>query len=337
MTRIAIIGAGVIAQTHLSASLGVADAEITWVADLDLKRAETLAAQAGAKATDDPATAIAAVDTDAVIVAVPTLAHRQMVETAVAHGKAVLCEKPLARTIEDAAAIVATCESAQVPLMVGQVVRFFPAYQRLKSSLDDDAVGKPGMVRLARIGPHPGPMRPWFSDPAASGGVVLDMMIHELDVIRWWFGEVARVYAIGMRQPAPGRDHAQAVVRCASGTICHVEASWSHAAFRTTVEIAGERGMLQYDSEQAAAIRRDRPATDDLAASVTRVQADPLRPWRLQLQHFVDCVADGTPFLVTGDDGLRAVELGLAVRQSIATGEPVSFVDGRAVGLGATV
>jgi UDP-N-acetylglucosamine 3-dehydrogenase len=337
MTRIALIGAGVIANTHLQASQQLSNVEITWVADIDRVRAETLASIVGAKATDDPAEAIAAADTDAVIVAVPTLSHRPMVELAAAHGKAVLCEKPLARTVADAEAIVATCQQANVPLTVGQVVRFFPAYQRLKAALDEDAIGKPGMARVARIGPHPGPTRAWFNDPAASGGVVLDMMIHELDLLRWWFGDVVRLYGLGMQKVVPGRDYAQASLRFASGTVAHVEASWSHAAFRTTVEIAGERGMVQYDSEQAAAIRIDRPEIDGQPSSVTRRYADTLGPWREQLRHFVDRLGDGEPFLVTGEDGVRAVDLALAVRHSIVSGQPVSIVNGRAVEVGETV
>lgn len=334
MTRIALIGAGVIANTHLQASQQLPDVEITWVADLDLVRAETLASKIGAKATDDPAEAITASDTDVVIVAVPTLAHRSTVELAATHGKAVLCEKPLARTVADAEAIVAVCREAGVPLMVGQVVRFFPAYRRLKAALDDDSIGKPGVVRVARVGSHPGPTRAWFNDPAASGGVVLDMMIHELDLLRWWFGEVVRLYGLGTRGTSSGRDYAQAALRFESGTVAHVEASWSHAAFRTTVEIAGERGMIQYDSEQAAAIRLDHPAIDDQPLSVTRRYSDTLGPWRDQLRHFVDRLGDGKPFLVTGEDGVRAVDLALAVQSSIESGQPVRFANGRAIGVG---
>src|SRR5689334_20257761 len=146
MMRIALIGAGAIANTHVQASQQLSDVEITWVADLDRVRAETLASLVGAKATADPAEATAAPDTDAVIVAVPTLAHRSTVELAALHGKAVLCEKPVARTVADAEAIVKVCREAGVPLMVGQVVRFFPAYRRLKAALDEDAIGKPGVV-----------------------------------------------------------------------------------------------------------------------------------------------------------------------------------------------
>jgi predicted dehydrogenase len=332
MTGIAILGAGAIAGYHLRASQDLPDARVTWVADLDRGKAEALAATCEARATVDPAEAVAAPDVEAVIVAVPTPAHRALVELAAFHGKAVLCEKPLARTLEDAEAIVAVCRRAGVRLMVGQVVRFFPEYARLHQALREDAIGRVGVVRAARIGIAPAGSRAWFGDFAASGGVVLDMMIHELDLLRWWFGEVSRVYATGFgaAAPASGRDHAQALIRFAGGTIAHVEASWSHAAFRTTIELAGVYGILRHDSEESAALRFDLPGDGSAGPSVARRGADPIEPWRRQLRHFLDRLDDGAPFLVGGEDGAGAVELALAALTSIRTGRPVHFVDGRA-------
>jgi predicted dehydrogenase len=332
MTGIAILGAGVIAGYHLRASRDLPDARVTWVADLDRDRAKALGATCGARTTADPAEAVAAPDVDAVIVAVPTPAHRTLVELAAAQGKAVLCEKPLARTLADAEAIVAACRRARVRLMVGQVVRFFPEYARLHQALREDAIGRVGLVRASRVGPPPGASRAWFADFAASGGVVLDMMIHEFDLLRWWFGEVSRVYATGLgaTAPASGRDHAQALLRFTGGPIAHVEASWSHAAFRTTIELAGEHGILRHDSEESAALRFDLPGDGTAGPCVIRRGADPVEPWRRQLRHFLDRLRDGVPFLADGEDGARAVELALAALASIRTGRPVHFVDGRA-------
>ncbi len=328
MMRIALIGSGAIAEIHARTCREMPGIEVTWVTDLDLGRAEALAAMVGARASTDSAGAIASVETDAVIVAVPTPAHREIVELAAMHGKAVLCEKPLARTMADAETIVAACERAGVRLMVGQIVRYFPAYQRVHAALQADAVGRPGLVRASRVGPHPGPDRAWFWDKSASGGVVLDLMIHELDFLRWCFGDVSRIYASGPGEAQQGLDYAQAALRFDSGVIAHVEASWAHAAFRTTIELAGERGILSYDSEASSALRIDEPGAEGPPA-VSHRDAYPIAPWRAQLQHFIERLADGAPFLVSGDDGLRAVELALAVRHSIVSGHPVHFENGR--------
>src|SRR5829696_8253612 len=239
MKRIALLGAGAIAEVHLEAARQIPGAAITWVVDIDRAKADRLAAKAGARSTSDPAEAVGSEDTDAVIVAVPTPSHRAMVELAASFGKDILCEKPLARTRDDADAIVAACDATGVRLMTGQVVRFFPEYQRIHAALQENAIGKPGLVRASRVGPSPGPGRAWFNDSAASGGVALDMMVHEFDLLRWWFGDASRIYASGLAAAQPDADYAQAVVRFASGVIAHVEASWAHAAFRTTIEVAG--------------------------------------------------------------------------------------------------
>ena len=130
MTRIAIVGAGTMGQLHAQSCLNLPDAQVTWVADRHAERAEALAALlgAGCRATTDNAEAVGAGDVDAVLVCVPTPAHRQVTELAAARGKHVFCEKPIARTLEDAEATVAACARAGVRLMVGHVVCFFPEY-----------------------------------------------------------------------------------------------------------------------------------------------------------------------------------------------------------------
>lgn len=337
MKRIALLGAGAIAEVHLEAARQIPGAAITWVVDIDRAKADRLAAKAGARSTSDPAEAVGSEDTDAVIVAVPTPAHRAMVELAASFGKDILCEKPLARTRDDADAIVAACDAAGVRLMTGQVVRHFPEYQRIHAALQENAIGKPGLVRASRVGPSPGPGRAWFNDSAASGGVALDMMVHEFDLLRWWFGDASRIYASGLAAAQPDADYAQAVVRFASGVIAHVEASWAHAAFRTTIEVAGERGILRHDSDLTNPLRMDMKAIDASGPRVSFRKADSAEPWRTQLAHFVDRLEDGAPFLVSGHDGARAVDMALAALDSIASGQPVTFMAGRSQGTGGTV
>jgi predicted dehydrogenase len=144
---------------------------------------------------------------------------------------------------------------------------------------------------------------------------------------------VARVYALGLSytpQQAIG-DYAQAVLRFESGVIAHVEASWAHAAFRTTVEIAGEHGLIRHDSDESAPLRADQPASDDQPALVLRRGAWPTRPYEAELRHFFDRLADNRPFLTDGEEGRRSLEVALAVLTSIRTGRPVRFAKSRAL------
>lgn len=333
MNNVAIIGAGGIGVVHLHACGALPDVRVTWVADADPERARTLAAEAGARATTDNAEAIGAADVDAVIVAVPTPFHRPVTELAAAHGKHVFCEKPMARTVADAEAMIAACDRGGVRLMIGQVVRFFPEYARIHDILADGTLGRIGVARISRVGSGPVGSRSWFLDLEQSGGMVVDFMIHDLDTLRWYFGDVARLYALGLSYTPlqATSDYAQAVLRFESGVIAHVEASWAHATFRTTVEIAGEHGLVRHDSDQSAPLRVDQPAHDDRPPTVTRRGAWPYRPYEAELRNFFDRLADGQPFLTDGEEGRRSLDVALAVLASVRTGRPVRFADGRAL------
>ncbi len=278
MTRLAIIGAGTMGNVHARSCLDVPQARVTWVVDQEIGRAEALAQTLGARATADADTALRAPDVDAVIIAVPTFQHRVVAEQAAAHGKHIFCEKPLARTVADAQAMIAACARAKVRLMVGHVVRFFPDYARIYAELQQGAIGQVGVVRASRLNVYPnsgeGGGRAWYGDFALSGGPIVDLMIHDLDTLRWYFGEVERVFARSLSHTPyqPHVDYTLAILRFVNGVIAHVEASWAHTSFRTAIEIDGEHGALRHVSGEtgtdscgahgarAAAVRRACPA-----------------------------------------------------------------------------
>lgn len=320
MRRIAIIGAGARAEAYVRALQEIPDAGVTWIADPQRDRAELLARTAGATPSIVDEEAIAAQNVDLVVVAAPTEFHREIVELAARHGKHVLCEAPIATTPADARAMIAACDSSGVRLMVGHSSRFAPEYARVKAALDDGVLGQIGVVRTSRVGPG--------DDNGAASAV--EIMIDDLDVLRWWFGDVTRVFALNART-APNGSHGnylQAVMRFENGVIAHVEASRAHAVFRTTVEIAGEHGVLTFDSDESATFRLDTPAHHGDARSVDRFGPWMERARHAQIQHFMDRLDDGAPFTVSGEDGLRAVELSLAVARSAESGQPVRFEAG---------
>ena len=329
MTGIAIVGAGGMGGVHAASCRSLPDVAVTWVVDKDAARARTLAARVEARATTDEAEAFGAADVDAVVVAVPTPFHRPVTEAAAAHGKHVFCEKPIARTVEDSEAMVEACRRAGVRLMIGHVVRFYADYARIKDLLDAGVIGQVGVVRASRVNVYPSGRQAWYADFERAGGLVVDMMIHDLDTLRWYFGEVERVFAHGLSYTPhqPTTDYALALLRFANGVIGHVEASWAHTRFRTAIEVAGEHGTIRHDSDKTAAIRIERPAADGGWATSSPVAEGPNQA---ELRHFVDRVRDGAPFLIEGEEAIRALELALAVHESMRTGRPVHLAAGRA-------
>lgn len=339
MTRLAIIGAGTMGAIHARSCMDIPDADAAWVVDTEFARAEALADALGARATADLDAALGDSDVEAVIVAVPTYLHRAVTERAAAQGKHILCEKPIARTGEDAEAMLAACERAGVRLMVGHVVRFFPDYARIRDELERGAIGQVGVVRASRLNVYPanaqgGGGRAWYADLSLSGGPILDLMIHDLDTLRWYFGAVERVFARSLSHTPyqPRVDYALAIIRFASGVIAHVEASWAHSGFRTAIEITGEHGALRHASGETAPIRVELvdPTPPPTGALVPRGPL-PAGPYEIELRHFLSCLASGDPFLTNGKEGLRSLELALAVMESARTGRAIPFAGDRPV------
>jgi predicted dehydrogenase len=330
VTKVAVIGAGAMGAMQARVCAGLPDVSVAWVADQDQTRAAAIAGEVGARATTDNVTAIAG-DVEAVVVAVPTPFHRAVTELAAAHGKHVFCEKPIARRLEDAEAMVAACDRAGVRLMIGHVVRFFPEYAKIHQVLQDGTLGQIGLVRASRVSAPPGESRGWFSDLAASGGLIVDLMIHEFDTLQWYFGDVERVYAHGLSYTPhqPTSDYALAVLRFASGVIAHVEGSWAHANWRTALEIAGEHGILRHSGEESAPIRVERRDPRVREPLIARHGTFSEGPYQAELRHFFARLADGAPFAVEGRDGVRALEVALAVLASVRTGRVIHFDDGR--------
>lgn len=324
--RVGVVGAGFMGETHLVA--WAAEGNPVVVFDLDPTRAAALAARSGAVVAGSLDELLGSVD----IVDVCTATHRHA-EVAIAAARAgrhVICEKPLARTLADAEAIVGACAVAGVRLFVAHVVRFFPEYAAARQQVVDGAIGEPAVLRLKRASfrPRHAPDH-WFFDPARSGGMIVDLMIHDFDYARWVAGDVVAVHcrSVGVGRPGLAIDHAIAILTHASGAISQVTGSWAYPppTFRTSLEIAGSHGLIEFDSATAPPIvSYMRPQIGD-EAGLVGLPGSPLAedPYRLELREFHRSILDGTPARVAADDGLEALRIALAADESAGTGRVV--------------
>ena len=327
--RVALIGAGNMGGWHARQWAAMPEVEIVGVLD-----PRTDAAEAAGPAYTDWNTLLAQAKPDIIDICTPTPLHRQYVERAAAAGKALFVEKPLARTLADCDAIVAAVEKAGVPAMSGHVLRFFPEYAEAKRLVDAGGVGTPAAIRTARMAGMPdlGGRPNWYADPAQSGGVVLDMILHDFDWLRWTFGPVKRVFARGLygRPEYVGKaDYALATLRFHSGAMAHVTGSWAHpGGFRTTLEVAGDAGLIEHDSARSVPLAASLRASGGSGAGVA-VPESPMNPtddpYYQELQAFVGALAGGTAPPVTVHDAREATRIALAVLESVETGKVVTL------------
>jgi predicted dehydrogenase len=322
---IGVIGAGFAGGTHARALRDLPGAKAVAITADPPEHARPVADECGMRLEPSVAALCAADDVDLVIVASPTYLHAEHAIAAAGAGKHVFCEKPLARTPDQARAIVRACEDAGVRLAVGHVVRYFPEYRRAKELLDAGALGRAGIATLTRGSFSVASARPWYRDVEKSGGVILDLMLHDLDVVRWWFGEPERVHARRLTGRAGELDYALATLRWRDGPIVHLEASWAeHEGFRTSFELRGDAGMLVHDSRAASPLSTQVPGGVQAPAMIP-VATVHETPYRRQLRDLVERFARGDDHLVTGDDGLRSLELAFAVIEAADSGAVVRW------------
>lgn len=320
--RVGIVGAGTMGEIH-AAAWRATDAELVGCTSLHPVQRETLAERYGIRAFGDYTELLDCVDI--VDICVPTSLHKSMVLEAANARKHVVCEKPIALTLEDAAAMIQGC--AQVRFFVGMVVRFFPQYRLAKELVANGQLGQLGVVRLKRVAYPPQKLADnWYLDETRSGGMIIDLMIHDFDYARWLAGDVERVYAL-KRQSGPAQ-YAQAILRFKSGAMGLVEGGWANPAgvFRTSVDLSGSDGVIEWDSDQVPSVRTFFPPKSSETATVglplSGLTED---PYTAEIRHAYQAIQAGTPFDVTAEDAFQSLRIALSVKESIVTGRPVAL------------
>jgi predicted dehydrogenase len=330
--RVGIVGAGTMGQAHAAAWKNLArnGAQLAGFQSARGSSAQALAAHYGVKHYGDYAALLA--DVDIVDLCVPTDVHMDMTVRAAQAGKHVICEKPIALTLEDGRVMIDACEKAGVRLFIGHVLRFVPEYTSAQAVVASGQIGKPAVIRLTRASYRPRKAADnWFVDEARSGGMILDLMIHDYDYARWLAGDVTRVYARSARALRPNAegDYALVTLRFASGVIAHIEGGWAYPPgfFRTSIDIAGTDGLLEWSSDRTQPIQTHLMA--DSTGQAAEVGMPPSleleSPFDAQLRHFYDAVVNNLPFSITARDALAALQVGLAAREALVSGRAVTI------------
>lgn len=321
--KVGLIGAGGISAVHAEAwrSLGA------HVQVHALSGAEQLAEEYGFTAVDSLDGVLD--HADIVDIVTPSSTHAALASAAIAAGVHVICEKPLAPDARQAQDVVDAADAAGVRLFPAHVVRYFGEYAAIKDRIDAGVVGRVATQRFSRAGAAP--ESPWFFDESRGGGLIRDLMIHDLDQALWFAGPVTSVYAT---QNPPTVDDvvpcpvvALVVLTHANGVISSVQSAWLAPGmpFRVSVEVSGSTGRLSYSSAGDAALTVDTVAVGP-EGYLPPLTSGPT-PYELEIRDFLEAIRTGAPARVTPADAVEAVALADAAYASLAAGAPITVAE----------
>ncbi len=330
--KVGILGAGFMGGMHAACWSNLEDAELVMIADIRRDRAEKLAARYGALASTSAEEVLKRADIDVVDICLPTYLHREFVVKAARSGKHILCEKPIAITLEDADHMLEAVHQAGVKFMVAHVLRFWPEYLKLKEIYEAKELGNLLSLLLERVGPFPS-WSEWMGDPQKSGGAILDLHIHDVDFLRFLLGDPKWTFAQGSLERVTavyGYAGVEEVV--ASGGFVTAPSFPFRMAFRAVFE----KGVVEFDSTRPRTFLIYRNGEEvpeqwefkppfelkgDFGGNI-----DVVWPYFSEISYFAKCIReDREPELASGESAKRSLALIWAERRSLETGKMVPF------------
>ncbi|MBS4208189.1 Gfo/Idh/MocA family oxidoreductase [Bacillus sp. FJAT-50079] len=303
------------AYSYANALLKLPNVELVGIFDDDVARGRNAAEQFKTKHYDHQA-AFLAQEMDAVIICSENNRHKEMVVNAARAKKHILCEKPIATTIEDAEEMIRVCEDNQVVLQIAFPVRFSEPIQQVKRLIDDGDLGEIIAFRSTNRGQNPSG---WFIDKAQSGGgAVLDHTVHMVDIMRWYIGkEITEVHAIvdSFFHQIDIDDAGILTLEFENGVIASHDASWSRFSQYpiwgdATLEVIGTKQTIKVD-----AFKEHFRMYSDGNPSLNYVFYGNDMDFGL-IQDFIECIEQKREPSITGYDGLKALEVALAAYSS---------------------
>jgi UDP-N-acetylglucosamine 3-dehydrogenase len=319
MKRVAVIGIGSMGKNHARVYSELPEAELVAVADSDQKLVAATAEKYNTIAYTDYCEMLEKERPDAVSVVVPTALHEEVGIAALEAGAHVLMEKPIAATVDEGQRLIEKACAVDKQLMVGHIVRFNPAMQALKQKLANGDLGRIFQVFCRRAGPFPARVR--------DVGVVVDLAPHDVDVMRFLIGaDPLRAYAeTEQRIHTNHEDLLWGLLRFPDGVVGSLEINWLTPTKIREVLVLGERGLFRVDDlTQDLYFYENAQVNGDLWAALKtlkgvseghmiRFAIQRFEPLKAELQAFLGAIEAGKPVPVSGDDGLAALRLALAL------------------------
>ena len=297
--KVGVAGAGVMGRNHARVLSDIRDFTLTHLFDADATTATGVAQVYDATGVDT-VEAFADAGLDAAVIATPNRTHGDVGVALLEKGVHVLVEKPIAATVADAQRLIDAARANDRVLMVGQVERFNPAVEAVKRAVADEQIIS---IQITRVGPFPPRM--------GEVGVVIDLAVHDIDIIRHLTdSEIVEVQPQLGRTKAEREDTALLQFRLANGTIAHITTNWVTPYKTRTLQVATPNKFVVADlmTRQVTEYFGQQP---DGSYSTRGVMSWPAEPLKKELEAFAHAIRTGEPPAVTGEDGLRNLEVAL--------------------------
>ena len=333
--NVGLIGLGRLGRVYArDLSSRIAATKLTAVADIDAGRAQSIAAEFDVpKAYTNASDLIADRTVDAIVIVTPTHTHREIVIEALKAKKPTFCEKPPSIHLAEALEMADAERQNGAFFQMGFMRRFDPGYAAAKRQIDEGRIGRPVLFKATSRDPFPPSVA--YADPKSSGGIFVDMGIHDFDLARWFMGDVATIQAVGgvLAFPELGavgdKDNVIATMTFADGRLGMVDLTRNgFYGYDITTELLGPEGTIRigYIRETPLLVMtRNTIAHDTVPYFMERFE----RAYTLQLENFATNVMKERPAPITIQDGVEALRVAIAATRACDTGELVHVADSR--------
>ncbi len=310
---VAVAGCGIWGWNHARVFSDLPDCKLVAVCDSDPKRAKLAGDFYHVESYTQVDEMLKNGAIDAVTVCTPSSTHTSVGLQVVEQGKDLLVEKPMAVTPADAAKMITEARKAGVMLTVGFIERFNPGVQYAKEQLESGRIGKVVLASARRVSRWP--------TRIGDVGVVKDLAIHDIDIEHWLMkSEVYEVYAVIGSERLAQEDHANIIMHFKNGATGFIETNWLTPHKVRKLIVTGSEAIVSVDY-----ITQEVTVEDEKGLfSPTITFQEPLRQ---ELTHFLDCVRNDTKPLVSGEDGLAALEIADAALKSSGVHKPVPLLE----------
>ncbi len=340
MINVGVIGLGMMGQMHLAAWSGVKGVRVRMVADTDPRRAagdfsgSWSNIEGGAseidftqiRGTGDPMELIHAEDVDLIDICVPTPFHLDLAVSAIASGKHVLCEKPLARSAADARKIARAAEKGTGFFMPAMCIRFWPQWAWLKKAVANESYGKVISAEFRRVGTLP---PGWFVNGKLSGGAILDLHLHDTDFVHHVFGMPSAVSSGGWVGPTGCVDHVHTRYIYEDGPVVTAEGSWAAAPsmpFDMSYRVVFENATAEYriDRPDAPLMLYRKAKGNGKTPKPVSVKCASADGYQIEMDYFAKCIRSGkAPSMVTAAEAAESIRMVEAETKSVMSGRIV--------------